>query len=1142
MSLKSSVSITTPFLRSANIEKDLSAWFKGQEGYIHTPLGRSLIRRIIDGIIPGGNRAWSLLGPYGSGKSTFLLALIQMLGMDYSSVLEKLEIDDPELKEVIINTKANGGKFLPIMITGHQGLISPAIHTALTRTIKEYSPMHPELKPLVKKIGKTDPYDGQAICSFIEQLSLIYNGGGILIAIDELGKFLEYSSSSSTSGDIYILQTLAELATRSIKPLVFITVLHQAFDNYFDYMGNFQKEELAKIQGRFESITFQQPVEQILRLLNAAIELENTGEVVSKIKIKANSLAQQAILLKILNVESLDNDEFINLLIGTAPLHPATAILLGPLFRKLAQNERSLFAFLTSNEPFGFQDYLNRTSIENIEFLSPDQVYDYISATFGTAIYQTPLGRKWAQIDTTLNRLHNPTLLETRIIKLIGLMSLMGDIGKFSPTREVIQFCLGFDQSELIILDRLRKQSLIVWRSFSNSYRLWDGSDVDIEEKINKARQHIDESMALDLLLNEINPPRPMVARRHSYQTGTLRFFEVRYASTANLKEVVVKPLAEAEGKVIYILFQSDQEKENIISQASSLIDDNLCILVFIRLPQNVQLAALELKRLIWVKDNTPELSNDFVARKELYSRITETEYVVKGYINKNFIDENKIEAYYMNCSIVFDSVFQFNQFLSNICDDVYRESPVIRNELINRRRLSSSAAKARNILLQAMIENENEYRLGIEGNPPQLSMYLSLLQDIHINHNGYWSFVTPDQDNQLEPVWRIWENYLHDARNRRISVSELFDLLRTPPVGLLDGVIPIYVLAMFLERNVEIALYENGSFIPLLTVPTFERLLKNPSIFEIRYCPLETIHRDIFRELGKIGLINDNVDNQLLGIVRSLCVFAAKLPYYSRNTRSLSQASINVRNALLSAREPDKLLYEDLPRSLDMKKMEEIDDDPDWAKTYAQRLKESIREIGRSYNDMLDQISNYIAVTMSISRDNTRPELRRRISRIEGLMIDTQLKGFCMRVLDDSKNDSLWLEAIATFVSGKPPSAWSDNDLFGFNIKLKQLEATIQRLEILSLAIKKENFSNSDVVRLGVTTNKGVDLECITEIKEEQKMKIDSAIFTIQKLLIEKFGNDDKAKIAAIARLSEDLLSADNKKLYLSREHSCNA
>ena len=45
-------------------------------------------------------------------------------------------------------------------------------------------------------------------------------------------------------------------------------------------------------------------------------------------------------------------------LAGCFPLHPLTALTAGPLFRQLAQNERSLFAFLVSSETNGFQDFL----------------------------------------------------------------------------------------------------------------------------------------------------------------------------------------------------------------------------------------------------------------------------------------------------------------------------------------------------------------------------------------------------------------------------------------------------------------------------------------------------------------------------------------------------------------------------------------------------------------------------------------------------------------------------------------------------------------------------------------------------------------------------------------------------------------
>ena len=40
-------------------------------------------------------------------------------------------------------------------------------------------------------------------------------GTGLLLVVDELGKFLEYAAHDPEYGDLFVLQSLAEFATRS---------------------------------------------------------------------------------------------------------------------------------------------------------------------------------------------------------------------------------------------------------------------------------------------------------------------------------------------------------------------------------------------------------------------------------------------------------------------------------------------------------------------------------------------------------------------------------------------------------------------------------------------------------------------------------------------------------------------------------------------------------------------------------------------------------------------------------------------------------------------------------------------------------------------------------------------------------------
>ena len=89
------------------------------------------------------------------------------------------------------------------------------------------------------------------------------------MVIDELGKFLEYAAHRIRAyGDLFVLQSLAEFAARSEQtPLLMLTILHQAFEQYAQRLAASQREEWAKVQGRFEDVSFVESTEQVIRLI-----------------------------------------------------------------------------------------------------------------------------------------------------------------------------------------------------------------------------------------------------------------------------------------------------------------------------------------------------------------------------------------------------------------------------------------------------------------------------------------------------------------------------------------------------------------------------------------------------------------------------------------------------------------------------------------------------------------------------------------------------------------------------------------------------------------------------------------------------------------------------------------------------------
>ena len=211
------------------------------------------------------------------------------------------------------------------------------------------------------------------------------------------------------------------------------------------------------------------------------------------------------------------------------PLHPLTALVLGPLFRQLAQNERSLFAFLASSEPFGFREFLHDHTAKDGPYRL-DRLYDYVMASLGPTLFAQHRGKLWAEVQSALDRLHDASDLEVRLAKGIGLLQALGPASGVTASRVSLHVAMkgaGSDEEIEAAIQSLARRSIVVFRRHTGSYALWEGSDIDIDDRLQAARQSVERDQNLASFLTRQMPPQPSIARRHYFQTGTLRYFEV---------------------------------------------------------------------------------------------------------------------------------------------------------------------------------------------------------------------------------------------------------------------------------------------------------------------------------------------------------------------------------------------------------------------------------------------------------------------------------------------------------------------------------------------------------------------------------------------------------------------------------------
>lgn len=550
--LSALVSVGTDFGRSVNLERDFYSQ-TALENYVLTITARDTLTRFYHGLEnASGARAFTLTGPLGSGKSVFALlaakALSSSSGKDAQGARLLIKAQDKELWQTLFDRRRKGALrdqgLCPILVSGSREPIDRALLRGLLRALDGFFRTRPpkllnEVRQLLAEAEAGEQILARRLSEVFEQAaekihSSSTPGSGLFIVVDELGKLLEFSAAHPYSSDIFILQELAEAAKRSTDhPILLVTILHQSFDLYAEKLNRAQKDEWLKIQGRFEDIAFQEPTEQLLRILARGINHSGPEDAVQSINDCGLRLAERAEELGIVPTGS--KREVAGLLASCFPLHPVVALILGHLFRRLGQNERSLFVYLTSHEPYGFQEFLASHVWREDEpaVYTLDRLYDYVVTALGSGLYAYGGGRRWAEIESALDRLTRATELEVKLIKAIGLLRVIGDIGELKPSNAVLQYAFagtGVTPEQIDrALEQLRRQSIIIYRQYSGGYGLWDGSDLDLDEKIKEARARIDFNESLASSLTKHFKPRPVIARHHSFVTGTLRFFDVRY-------------------------------------------------------------------------------------------------------------------------------------------------------------------------------------------------------------------------------------------------------------------------------------------------------------------------------------------------------------------------------------------------------------------------------------------------------------------------------------------------------------------------------------------------------------------------------------------------------------------------------------
>ncbi len=1126
------VRVRPRFARSANLERD-SGRPEPFDGYIVTGRALDMIERMTSAALGGrAGGAWSLTGPYGSGKSSLALLIDAAFGP--SKQIRKLALlliaeASPAAAEAVLKAHDRHGTrrtgFQRGLVTASREPITHALLRALqTAVIGTYGRMpssreFPKARLLQESIGHLEAPDswrnGAASSAVVEIARSLAKRAPLVLVVDEFGKTLE-AIRDGGDADPYVLQQLAEAGQGGGLPIFIVTLQHLSFDDYLIGTKASMRREWAKVQGRFEDVAYMESARQMRGLIGSVFDIR--GEAVrDRIRRRARTYAGSLRQLGI--ADGTDA----HALASCYPLHPLVALVLPELCSRYGQHERTLFSFLAGADPASAASFLAakglpaRGSLPSVGLAS---VYDYFVGGGATSSLALAQSSRWTEIATRLRDVHGLSRRETRLAKTIALLNLVSTSGTIRASREVLSLA---EPGAAEAVAGLEARVVVTYREFADEYRIWQGTDIDIRRLLDAEHARL-RHRSLFEILSGMEPPAPVVAARHSAEKHVLRVFSRRFAEGGEAVEPL-DPFSPYDGEVLLIVGASAPSLPVHRPGAKPVIA---------AIPKKVEeldRAAREVAAVTAVLDD-PMVTADAVARGELGERLAQARAAFERVFSAAFRTEACRWTMRVEESVEHQlTPSRGSSPLSEAADRAYTSTPVVRNEMLNRTELTSQGAKARRMLLEAMIERGSEPDLAFEGYGPEVAMYRAFLGATRLHRaaprDGGMVFHEP-RDKSLKPAWKLVKREFRHAKTERRNLRDIYAALLSPPVGMKAGVVPVFLTAALLAHRDEIAIYEHGTFKAILSPDLSERMVRNPGHFEIKHFANTTGARGevvaaLAERLGVGGGSHRHRVANVVAVVGHLVSMARRMDRFTLRTRELGEAALAARSALVDAVEPDQLLFEALPVALGFPPVRARARNYEDVDAYARKVAAAFEEL-RGRPDRL--LAELLDLLLETSTETKRSAVSGQAASLGGQILDPEVRAFVLTLANDAaETDHDWIRAIATVVAKKAPSEWDDEDVLRFRRELPPRVAAFRRLVALHAEHRAEGGGAFEALRVTITRADGSEHIRLVGIDEGERPEAERALDAALAELSQIAGSGHRAHKVLLALLGERLL-----------------
>lgn len=776
-----------------------------------------------------------------------------------------------------------------------------------------------------------------------EKLVEDYGYSGIYVIFDEFSKFIESQDGLATGANMKLIQSMCELATNSQQAQVFFTmVAHKSIKEYGKHLSQEIINSFTGIEGRLIEKYFVTSSKNNYELIKNAIlkDDEKLKDIPHYEKYLGDNLCKEFFSLPAFKSKFLEN-EFKDIIFrGCYPLNPVAAYLLLNVSEKVAQNERTLFTFISNDEPHSMARFVTEHTKDMEWSIGADLIYDYFSTLFKKEVSNEYIHNIWLSSEYAIDKCKDED--QRKVLKALAIILIVNKEDEIPANDRNLMLCINASDPQHAIQE-LKEKGYIYQKNATGFYSFKTRAGSELKKEIRRQREIKGNKVNYSKALLDVTGKYYVLPRKYNTDNMMTRYFVNEFMYVDDFLEInsseALIGTDTLDGKVITLYSFNGIKQEEVKKHLLDLNDKRLVVVC----PKKGLKAQKQLKDyeiINELKNNQSFTNNNEILKKELPLLLDDLTIELEHLISSIYEEDTDTRVLYFDGEKVRNAKVGNEELAVNeCCSNLFTKTPIINNEMVNRAIISTSQTKkARIKIIQAILAHEDTQEF-YKGSSQEATIYRALFDVTGITNGN----ARKDVQNVIDEI----NMYVNSCCDQKISLCVIVNNLVKAPYGMRRGVLPFYFAYIFAHRREDIIVYFANKEVQI-TPEIIINMCEYPADYAV-YVSKDDLQKEKYiSELNVLFQVEDNRNlstNRIKNIFICMQRWFRALPQASRNTMMLEEyvkneneiRAIKFMKKSLQKIEynPFEILFVDFPKTFGTESLEDTFEIIDDCKTY---------------------------------------------------------------------------------------------------------------------------------------------------------------------------------------------------------------